>query len=84
MIPYNGEEVKLIWANMDQYYIKSSELLRDYVFRIRLADIAAGELPLGHLPEEVVIHFKLVEGDTEKDNRKPDGKTTRAFALDEE
>ena len=29
MIPYNGEEVKLVWANMDQYYIKSSELLRD-------------------------------------------------------
>jgi len=84
MIPYNGEEVKLIWANMDQYYIKSSELLRDYTFHIRRADIAAGELPLGHLPEEVVIHFKLVEGDTEKDNRKPDGKTTRAFALDDE
>jgi len=84
MIPYNGEEVKLIWANMDQYYIKSSELLRDYTFHIRRADIAPGELPLGHLPEEVVVHFKLVEGDTEKDNRKPDGKTTRAFALDDE
>ncbi|NDH66096.1 MAG: hypothetical protein EBY26_06990 [Microbacteriaceae bacterium] len=24
MIPYNGEEVKLIWANMDQYYILQS------------------------------------------------------------
>jgi adenine-specific DNA-methyltransferase len=32
MIPYNGEEVKMVWANMDQYYIKSSELLRDYRF----------------------------------------------------
>src|SRR6185369_7474892 len=32
----------------------------------------------------VVIHFRLVEGDTEKDNRKPDGKTTRPFALDDE
>jgi adenine-specific DNA-methyltransferase len=84
MIPYNGEEVKLIWANMDQYYIKSSELLRDYTFHIRRADIVPGELPLGHLPEEVVVHFKLVEGDTQKDNRKPDGKTTRAFALDDE
>ncbi len=39
MIPYNGEEVKLIWANMDQYYIKSSELLRDYTFHIRKADL---------------------------------------------
>ena len=84
MIPYNGEEVKLIWANMDQYYIKSSELLRDYTFHIRRADLTAGELSLTDLPEDVVIHFKLVEGDTEKDNRKPNGKTTRAFALDEE
>lgn len=84
MIPYNGEEVKLIWANMDQYYIKSSELLRDYTFRIRKADIATGELNLNDLPDESVVRFKLVEGDTEKDNRKPDGKTTRAFALDEE
>ncbi len=84
MIPYNGEEVKLVWANMDQYYIKSSELLRDYTFRIRKADLATGELNLDDLPAESVVRFKLVEGDTEKDNRKPDGKTTRAFALDEE
>jgi adenine-specific DNA-methyltransferase len=35
VIPYNGEEVKMVWANMNQYYIKSSELLRDYRFRIR-------------------------------------------------
>jgi len=84
MIPYNGEEVKLVWANMDQYYIKSSELLRDYTFRIRKADLATGELNLNDLPAESVVRFKLVEGDTEKDNRKPDGKTTRAFALDAE
>ncbi|MBL8191836.1 MAG: site-specific DNA-methyltransferase [Acidobacteria bacterium] len=76
MIPYNGEEVKLVWANMDQYYIKSSELLRDYTFRI-----TPQGLP-GVADTESVIHFKLVEGDTEKDNRKPDGKTQRAFALD--
>jgi adenine-specific DNA-methyltransferase len=84
MIPYNGEEVKLVWANMDQYYIKSSELLRDYTFRIRKDDLATDELKLDDLPLESVVRFKLVEGDTEKDNRKPDGKTTRAFALDAE
>ena len=44
MIPYNGEEVKLIWANMDQYYIKSSELLRDYTFHIRKEDLGTSEL----------------------------------------
>lgn len=55
-IPYEGEEVKLYWANQDQYYIKSSEYLRDYAFRLRpddeqkpmrvhfrLADAAEGE-----------------------------------------
>lgn len=84
MIPYNGEEVKLVWANMDQYYIKSSELLRDYTFHVRQSDLTAGQFDFGDKSEEVVVHFKLVEGDTEKDNRKPSGKTTRAFALDAE
>ncbi len=31
-IPYNGEEVKLYWANSDQYYIKTGVLFRDYAF----------------------------------------------------
>ena len=55
-IPYEGEEVKLYWANHDQYYIKTSEYLRDYAFRLNsgneknpsrvhfsLADVAEGE-----------------------------------------
>jgi len=32
-IPYNGEEVKLYWANSDQYYIKTGWLFRDYTFK---------------------------------------------------
>ncbi len=31
-IPYNGEEVKLYWANSDQYYTKTGVLFRDYTF----------------------------------------------------
>ncbi|MAS96110.1 MAG: hypothetical protein CMO55_23150 [Verrucomicrobiales bacterium] len=83
-IPYDGEEVKLVWANMDQYYIKSSELLRDYQFRWKPSGEARdGELALEDGEEdEVIVKFLLVEGDTEKDNRKSTGKTTRAFALD--
>ena len=55
-IPYEGEEVTLHWANKNQYYIKTSEYLRDYAFRLRpdhdknamrvhfrLADVAEGE-----------------------------------------
>lgn len=55
-IPYEGEEVTLHWANKDQYYIKTSEYLRNYAFclrpdddkkpmrvHFRLADAAEGE-----------------------------------------
>jgi len=31
-IPYNGEEVKLYWANFDQYYVKTGEVFKDYEF----------------------------------------------------
>ena len=37
-IPYEGEEVTLHWANKDQYYVKTSEYLRDYAFRLRPDD----------------------------------------------
>ena len=33
-LPYEGEEVKLHWANSDQYYIKTSENFKDYSFFI--------------------------------------------------
>ena len=32
-IPYNGEEVKLYWANKEQYYTKTGLLFRDYTFK---------------------------------------------------
>ena len=53
-IPYEGEEVKLHWANSDQYYIKTSEFFRDYTFKV----------------ENKTYHFKIVEADTEKNNNK--------------
>ena len=68
-IPYEGEEVKLHWANHDQYYIKTSEYLRDYTFK---------------LPSGERVHFKLVEADTEKDNIKAQAGNERRFILSEE
>jgi adenine-specific DNA-methyltransferase len=68
-IPYEGEEVKLYWANHDQYYIKTSEYFRDYSFK---------------LPPGKHAHFKLVEADTEKDNRKEIDDNKRRFVLAEE
>ncbi len=69
-IPYEGEEVKLHFANADQYYIKTTEYFRDYSFK----------LPCGK-----IVHFKLVEANTEKDNNKaPKGKERRFVIYKEE
>ena len=50
-IPYEGEEVKLHWANADQYYIKTSEYLRDYAFRLQPDDEK----------NPMRVHFRLVD-----------------------
>ncbi|MER3480748.1 MAG: site-specific DNA-methyltransferase, partial [Meiothermus sp.] len=68
-IPYEGEEVKLYWANHDQYYIKTSENFRDYTFK---------------LPSGKRVHFKLVEADTEKDNNRAQNGNERRFILTQE
>jgi adenine-specific DNA-methyltransferase len=65
-IPYEGEEVKLHWANADQYYVKTSEYFRDYAFKT-----SSGKR----------VHFKLVEADTEKDNVKEEAGKERRFIL---
>jgi len=67
-IPYEGEEVKLYWANHDQYYIKSSEFLRDFTFK--LSDLKR-------------VHFKLVNATQEKDNVKESSGKERRFKLHE-
>lgn len=58
-IPYEGEEVKLYWANSDQYYVKTSEYFKDYTFKTGYGE---------------TIHFKLVEAETDKDNNKSNDK----------
>jgi adenine-specific DNA-methyltransferase len=57
-IPYEGEEVKLYWANQDQYYIKTTENFKDYSF----------------VSEGVTVHFMLVDATTEQNNNKENGK----------
>jgi adenine-specific DNA-methyltransferase len=66
-IPYNGEEVKLHWANSDQYYIKTSEYFRNYTF----------ELPQSHRK----VHFVLKDVSTELNNNKSDKGKERRFAI---
>ena len=71
-IPYEGEEVTLHWANKDQYYIKTSEYLRDYAFRLRPDDESR---PLR-------VHFRLVEAaEGEHGNVKASEGKNRVFVL---
>ena len=73
-IPYEGEEVKLHWANADQYYIKTSEYLRDYAFRLRPDDEA----------KPMRVHFRLVDAaEGEHGNVKAAAGKDRRFALAE-
>ncbi len=65
-IPYEGEEVKLYWANADQYYVKSSEAFQDYRFR---------------LSDGRHVHFKLAAAVTERDNNKAADGQERRFVL---
>jgi adenine-specific DNA-methyltransferase len=73
-IPYEGEEVKLHWANADQYYIKTSEYLRDYAFRLQPDN---DENPMR-------VHFRLVDAtEGEHGNVKAAQRKDRRFRLAE-
>jgi adenine-specific DNA-methyltransferase len=65
-IPYEGEEVKLHWANQDQYYIKTSENLKNYAFK---------------LDGRKTVRFTLKEANTEQNNNKTQKDQERRFAL---
>lgn len=54
IVPYNGEEVLLHWANRDQYYVKSSERFADYRFTA----------------VDVTIWFRLSQAQTPQNNNK--------------
>ena len=68
-IPYEGEEVKLHWANSDQYYVKTAEHFRDYTYL---------------LSDGRRVHFKLVEAGTETNNNRAQNGNDRRFILADE
>lgn len=56
-IPYNGEEVKLYWANSEQYYTKTGLLFRDYTFfltQLKLIKLSLGQSP----PKKSLVQTK--------------------------
>ncbi|MFA6233750.1 MAG: site-specific DNA-methyltransferase, partial [Bacteroidota bacterium] len=74
-IPYEGEEVTLHWANKDQYYIKTSEYLRDYTFRLRPGDEK----------NSMRVHFRLTDAtEGEHGNVKATEGKERRFSLVDE
>ncbi|MES2398410.1 MAG: site-specific DNA-methyltransferase [Pseudomonadota bacterium] len=64
-MPYEGEEIKLHWANADQYYIKTAESFTRYAFKT-----AQGR-----------VRFELVAASTERDNNKATADNERRFIL---
>lgn len=66
-LPYEGEEVKLHWANADQYYIKTAESFTHYAFKT-----AQGR-----------VRFELIAASTERDNVKASAENERRFILAE-
>ncbi len=69
LIPYNGEEVKLHWANADQYYIKTTENYASYAFTV-------GEGEAGRR-----VRFEIDAADNERDNVKEAEGKQRRFVL---
>ena len=80
-IPYEGEEVKLHWANADQYYVKSSEAFRDYTFHLPAVNGTDSASGIGNSVRRV--HFKLVDADTDANNNKAETGKERRFILAE-
>ena len=89
-IPYNGEEVKLHWANADQYYIKTAEYFSNYSFDITQAaeirKMSDGEKVLNGIPKKTLkVHFRIVEAsEGEHGNVKAAEDKKRFFILHEE
>jgi adenine-specific DNA-methyltransferase len=84
-IPYNGEEVKLHWANADQYYIKTTEYFSNFTFDLRQAKeirALAGSLGLEQDETPLKVHFRIVDAtEGEHGNVKPSEANRRYFII---
>lgn len=89
-IPYSGEEVKLHWANADQYYIKTAEYFSNYTFDLTQAaeirSLKPEERVLNSIPEKPVkVHFSITEAtEGEHGNVRASEATKRYFIIHKE
>lgn len=86
-VPYNGEEVKLHWANADQYYIKSAEYFSNFIFDLtqsaEIRKMSKEERVLNQIPDTPFkVHFRVVEAtEGEHGNVKTAEANKRFFIL---
>lgn len=89
-VPYNGEEVKLHWANADQYYIKSAEYFSNFTFNLRQTkEVRAqreqnqnGILFGADNESPLKVHFRVVEAtEAEHGNVKVSEQNKRFFII---
>lgn len=89
-IPYNGEEVKLHWANADQYYVKTADYFSNFSFDISQAveirTMTNDEKVLNGIPETPLkVHFRIVDAsEGEHGNVKESEEKKRFFVLYED
>ena len=69
LIPYDGEEVKLHWANADQYYVKTTENYSSYAFTVGTAEQVRR------------VRLEISAASTERDNVKETAGRQRRFIL---
>ena len=86
-VPYNGEEVKLHWANADQYYIKSAEYFSNFTFDLtqsaEVRKMSKEERVLNQIPDSPLkVHFRVVDAtEGEHGNVKASETNKRFFIL---
>lgn len=87
-VPYNGEEVKLHWANADQYYIKTAEHFRNFTVDLRQAKEVQEHFKANKLGLEVgdeaprLVHFRIVDAaEGEHGNIKASESAKRYFVI---
>ena len=66
-LPYNGEETVFYWANFEQFYIKNSENLKDYRFKLN---------------DRFYVIFKILTGSTEQNNNLENNSKRRYILLE--
>lgn len=86
-IPYNGEEVKLHWANADQYYVKTAEYFSNFTFDLKqtaeVRNMSQHERVLAMIPDHPVkVHFRVVDAsEGEHGNVKASEQSKRFFII---